>query len=111
MGNGLDAVVMDSAHGGPPSPQQTMMGDSIKGSPVASDEEGRINLPPGKRHGTGAQLALATTTPRPENPPTTQATMTTPSRQVMQRSDTDLPLERWGSCREDAQWWSKLASR
>jgi hypothetical protein len=46
MGNGLDAVVMDSAHGGPPSPQQTMMGDSIKGSPVASDEEGRINLPP-----------------------------------------------------------------
>jgi hypothetical protein len=78
---------------------------------MTSDEEGRIDLPPPRRHNTGAQPTLATTTPRPENPPTAQSTMTTPPRQATPQLDTDLPLERWRACREDAQWQSELADR
>jgi hypothetical protein len=72
-----DAIAMDSTHGGPPSPQQAMTRHPIEGSSMASNEEGRINFPPPKRR------SMATTTLRPEKPPTIQATMTIPPRQEM----------------------------
>jgi hypothetical protein len=63
-----------------------MIGDPTEGCSTASDEEGRIDLPTPKRHVMGAQPALAATTPRLENPPTVQATATTPSLQATPRS-------------------------
>jgi hypothetical protein len=56
-------IIMGADCSGPPSPLQTMMGDSAEEFPTASDREGRINLPSPTRHDTGASLAPVTTTP------------------------------------------------
>jgi hypothetical protein len=53
MGDGSEIDSMGSARGRPPSPRQAMIWDPTEGSSTASDREGRINLPPPKRHGTG----------------------------------------------------------
>jgi hypothetical protein len=53
MGDGSDAIIMGSAHSGPPSPQRTMMGDAVEGFPTTPDGGGRIDLPSPRRHGTG----------------------------------------------------------
>jgi hypothetical protein len=80
MGGSSDAIIMGSTRDGPPSSQQTMMGDFIEGSPTTSNGEGRIDLPPPKRQGMGAQPAPATTTQGAKNPSTAQAMTKTLSR-------------------------------
>jgi hypothetical protein len=67
---------------------------------MASDGEGRIDLPSPSRRGMGASLAPITTISWSESTPTAQATMTIPSWQAMPRPDTDLPLDRWRAHQE-----------
>jgi hypothetical protein len=104
MGDSSDVVVMGSNHGGCPhngSGQET----SPRGSPwLWMEEEGSTSLLLG-----GMARGLRPPQPQPENPPTVQATTTTPLWQATPWSDTNLPLERWRTCQEVAQRWSKLA--
>jgi hypothetical protein len=76
MGDGSGAAIMGSTHGGTPSLLLAMTGDSVEVFHMASDREGRINLPSPRKHGTGASTAPAATMPWPETTPTTHAMMT-----------------------------------
>jgi hypothetical protein len=79
MRDGLDTIIMGSAHDGPLSTLQEMMGDSTKEFHMTSNGEGRIDLPSPRRHGAVASPAPATTISRPASTPTAQALMTIPS--------------------------------
>jgi hypothetical protein len=79
-------IVMGSTHGGPPSPLWAMTEDSTEEFHMASDGEGRIDLPSPRRHGTGASPAPATTRLWPEKTLTARAMVTT-----LPWPDTDLP--------------------
>jgi hypothetical protein len=76
MGDGSSAAIMDSTRGGTLSQLRAMLGDSVEEFHMASDGEGRIDLPSPRRHHTGASTAPATTIPWSEITPTTQAMMT-----------------------------------
>jgi hypothetical protein len=95
MGDGSVAAIMGSTCSGPSSPPWAMMGDSTELFPTMSDEEGRVDLPSPKRHGTGAWTAPATTISRSEIALTTQAMATIPPQ-----LDINHPLEQRHSHQE-----------
>jgi hypothetical protein len=76
MWDGLGATIMVSTHSETPSPLRSMIGYSVEECHMTSDEEGRIDLPSPRKHGTGASSAPTTTISWPETTPPTQA-MTT----------------------------------
>jgi hypothetical protein len=80
MGYGSTTVVMGSTHGGPPSPLQATIGDSIEEFHMTLNIEGRIDFPSPRRHDTRASTAPATTIPWSETTPSAQAMMTILSR-------------------------------
>jgi hypothetical protein len=61
MQDGSGAIVMDSTCGGTPSLLWTMTGDSVEEIHIASDGEGRIDLPSPRKQGMGASTAPTTT--------------------------------------------------
>jgi hypothetical protein len=82
MGDSIVAAVMGSTCSGPPFPTWAMMRDSTEEFPMALDEEGRVDLPSPRRHGTGALTAPTTTILRLEIALTAQAMATIPPRQA-----------------------------
>jgi hypothetical protein len=60
---------------------------------MVSSGEGRSSLPSPWRHSTGAPPVPVATTPRMENAPATQATMTVPPWTTAPWLDTSLPFE------------------
>jgi hypothetical protein len=76
MGDGSGVAVMGSTRSGTLSLLWAMIGDSIEEFHMASDGEGRIDLPSPRRHSTGASITPTTTIPWLETTPTTQAMMT-----------------------------------
>jgi hypothetical protein len=73
LGDGLDAIVMGSTRGRPPSPLRATMGDSTKEFHTTSDGEGRTYLLSPRRHHTGASPTSATTISRSESTPPARA--------------------------------------
>jgi hypothetical protein len=61
------ADLMGSTHGGAPTPWWAMIKDSAEEFLTASSREASFDLPSPKRHGAGASLTLAATTPKMEN--------------------------------------------
>jgi hypothetical protein len=72
----FNAVVMDSARGGPLPPQRTKTRDTVEGFPMAPNGERRTDLPSPWRHDAEVTPASTMTTPKSENTPIDQATMT-----------------------------------
>jgi hypothetical protein len=93
MGDSSDAIVMGSAHGGPPTSLRAMTGDSIEELHTTSNGEGRIDLPSPRRRGMGAPPAPTTTILWLESTPTAHAIATILLQQVTPRLNIDLPLE------------------
>jgi hypothetical protein len=94
MGNGSDATIMGSTCGGLTSSPWAMIGDSIEGFYMTSNEEGRIDLPSPRRHKMGALIAPAATISWPQITPTTQAIVAIPPQQATPWSDTNHTFER-----------------
>jgi hypothetical protein len=69
---------MGSTRSGVPTLLCAMIEDSAEKFLTASSGEGSFNLPSPRRHNTGASPAPVTSTPKMENAPATQATMTVP---------------------------------
>jgi hypothetical protein len=76
MGDGSDAIIIGSAHGGLLSPLRAMTGDFAEDFDTALNGEGRIDLPSPRKRGTGASPVHTTTTSWPESTLIAQA-MTT----------------------------------
>jgi hypothetical protein len=86
-----------------------MTRDPTEGFPTTPNGEGSTDLPFLGRHSVEAPPTSTTTTPRPGNSSTDQATRTILPRQETPRSDANLSLEQRHACREAAQQWSNLA--
>jgi hypothetical protein len=87
------AAFMGSTHNGTPSPQRTMIEDSIEEFLTTSSGEGGFSLSSPRRSGAEAPLAPVTTTLWTENTLPTQAMMTVPPRTTAPPSNTDVPFE------------------
>jgi hypothetical protein len=94
MGDGSRAAIMGSTYGGTSSLLWAMIGDSVRDFHMASDGEGRIDLPSPQRHGTGASTAPTTTIPWTKTTPTTQAMTTILPRQAAAQHEPPLREER-----------------
>jgi hypothetical protein len=71
---------MGSTHSAAPTPQQAIIEDSAEEFLTVSSGEGSFRLPSRRRRGTGASPTPITATPKMENTPAAQATMTVPPR-------------------------------
>jgi hypothetical protein len=94
MRDGSSAIVMDSTCGGTPSLLWAMTGDSVEEFHIASDGEGRIDLPSSRKHGMGASTAPTTTIPWLDTTPTAQAMMTILPQQTVLQHEPPLKKER-----------------
>jgi hypothetical protein len=90
----VGSTFMGSTHSRMPTPRRAMIEDSVEEFLTALSSAGSFNLHSSRRRGTGASLALITTTPRMENAPATQAMMIVPPRTAVPQPETGLPFER-----------------
>jgi hypothetical protein len=83
---------MGSTHSATPTPQQAIIEDSAEEFLTVSSGEGSFRLPYPRRRGTGASPAPITATPKMENTPAAQATMTVPPRMAVPWPEACLPF-------------------